>query len=227
MEEIFPDRGRATGRGSPAARRWLEDFTLAELKRLDAGSWFDPKFRGTRIPAFVETIDALRGRSGLFIELKSPERYEGIEKLVLDELKAKGLDQPGADPRTPVLLQSFTASSLGPRRGLASEWGCSGPPRRQEARPPSSSLRRRAPSRRRPWAASRFRQRRDACRRWVQLHGIGVTLLFFSCGSRPLPPNPIREVRVWRALEPPLLPRRSDIRSGMRNRLQLGCSVSM
>jgi glycerophosphoryl diester phosphodiesterase len=32
--------------------------------------------------------------------------------MILAELKAKGLDQPGADPRTPVLLQSFTASSL-------------------------------------------------------------------------------------------------------------------
>lgn len=110
VEEVFPDRGRTSG---GTARRWLlEDFTLEELKRLDAGSWFDPKFRGTRIPTFDETIDALRGRSGLFIELKSPERYEGIEKLVLEALAGRGLDRPGADPRTPVLLQSFTASSL-------------------------------------------------------------------------------------------------------------------
>ena len=112
VEAVFPDRGQVPA-GAQTTRRWqLEDFTLAELKRLDAGAWFDPKYRGTRIPTFAETIDALRSRSGLFIELKSPERYPGIEKLVLAELKAKGLDQPGADPRTPVLLQSFTASSL-------------------------------------------------------------------------------------------------------------------
>ncbi len=113
VEEVFPDRGRAEGGGKPGVRRWpLEDFTLAEVKRLDAGSWFDAKYSGTAIPTFAETIDALRGRSGLFIELKSPERYDGIEKLVLAELAAKGLDRPGADPRTPVLIQSFTASSL-------------------------------------------------------------------------------------------------------------------
>jgi glycerophosphoryl diester phosphodiesterase len=113
VEEVFPDRARVTGSGPQAKRQWLlEDFTLAELKRLDAGSWFDTKFRGTRLPTFIETIDALRGRSGLFVELKSPERYKGIEKLVLDELASKGLAQPGADPRTPVLIQSFTASSL-------------------------------------------------------------------------------------------------------------------
>ena len=113
VEEVFPDRFRTTGEGARARRSWLlEDFTLAELKRLDAGSWFGPAFRGTRIPTFEETIDALRGRSGLFIELKSPERYEGIERLVLEQLAARGLDRPGTDPRTPVLLQSFTASSL-------------------------------------------------------------------------------------------------------------------
>ncbi len=113
VEQVFPDRFRKTGDGAPAARRWmLEDFTLAEIKRLDAGSWFDPKFGGTRIPTFGETIDALRGRSGLFIELKTPERYDGIERLILAELEAKGLARPGDDARTPVLLQSFTAASL-------------------------------------------------------------------------------------------------------------------
>ena len=112
VEEVFPDRSRP-GATAAAPRRWLlEDFTLAEVKRLDAGTWFDAKYRGTRIPTFAETIDSLKGRSGLFIELKSPERYAGIEKMMLDELKAKGLERPGADPRTPVLIQSFTASSL-------------------------------------------------------------------------------------------------------------------
>ena len=113
VEQVFPDRARKVGEGAQAAQRWmLDDFTLEEIQRLDAGSWFDAKFRGTRIPTFGETIDALRGRAGLFIELKTPERYEGIERLILDELEAKGLSRPGADPKTPVLLQSFTASSL-------------------------------------------------------------------------------------------------------------------
>ena len=114
VEDVFPDRFRnITGSGGQTTRRWLlADFTLAELRNLDAGAWFASSFRGTRIPTFGETIDALRGRSGLFIELKAPEKYDGIERMILEELKAKGLDQPGADPRTPVLLQSFTASSL-------------------------------------------------------------------------------------------------------------------
>lgn len=113
VEEVFPDRARVAGSGADAKRRWLlADFTLAELKRLDAGAWFDRKYRGTRIPTFAETIDSLRGKSGLFIELKLPEKYDGVEKLVLAALEAKGLHEPGADPRTPVLLQSFSLPSV-------------------------------------------------------------------------------------------------------------------
>jgi glycerophosphoryl diester phosphodiesterase len=109
VEDVFPDRARTSG----DKRTWmLEDFTLEEIKRLDAGAWFDAKYRGTRIPTFGETIDAVRGKTGLFIEVKSPERYEGIERLIMAELKNRGLDQPWADPRTPVLIQSFSLTSL-------------------------------------------------------------------------------------------------------------------
>jgi glycerophosphoryl diester phosphodiesterase len=115
IEQVFPERARTTGTG---AKTWmLEDFTLAEVKRLDAGAWFDAKFRGTRIPTFGETIEALRGRSGLFIEVKSPERYEGIERLIMADLSSRGLDKPWADPRTPVLIQSFSMTSLKIFRG--------------------------------------------------------------------------------------------------------------
>ena len=110
VEVVFPDRARTTPAGS---KTWmLEDFTLAEIKRLDAGAWFDAKFRNTRIPTFGETIDALRGKSGLFIEVKSPERYEGIERLIMAHLTTHKLDKPWADPRTPVVIQSFSMTSL-------------------------------------------------------------------------------------------------------------------
>jgi glycerophosphoryl diester phosphodiesterase len=109
IEQVFPDRARVNG----TAKTWmLEDFTLDEVKRLDAGAWFDAKYRGTRIPTFGETIDAVRGKTGLFIEVKSPERYEGIERLIMAELHSRGLDQPWADPHTPVLIQSFSLTSL-------------------------------------------------------------------------------------------------------------------
>ncbi|MGH9198943.1 MAG: glycerophosphodiester phosphodiesterase family protein, partial [Acidimicrobiia bacterium] len=79
VEEVFPHRFVTETSGSTPGRRWLvNDFTLAELKRLDAGSWFDRKFAGARIPTFQEAIDLVRGRAGLYPELKDPEFYREL-----------------------------------------------------------------------------------------------------------------------------------------------------
>ncbi len=48
----------------------VSDQTLAELKRLDAGSWFDPAFARERIPTLQEVIDAVGHQLLLNVELK-------------------------------------------------------------------------------------------------------------------------------------------------------------
>jgi glycerophosphoryl diester phosphodiesterase len=45
-------------------------FTVAELKRLDAGAWFDARFAGERIPTLVEVLTWAKWRVGLLLELK-------------------------------------------------------------------------------------------------------------------------------------------------------------
>jgi glycerophosphoryl diester phosphodiesterase len=45
--------------------------TLAELKRLDAGSWFEARFAGERIPTLGEVLDLCRNRGTVNIEIKS------------------------------------------------------------------------------------------------------------------------------------------------------------
>ena len=122
VEELFPDRSRQVTWEGKTARSWLaNDFTLAEIKRLDAGSWFDPKFAGERIPTFEEAVALVKGKAGLFPELKTPEVYEGrdvqFEKLVAAALDRHGLRGPQADPKTPVILQTFSEVSA---RTLAS-----------------------------------------------------------------------------------------------------------
>jgi glycerophosphoryl diester phosphodiesterase len=50
----------------------VADLTLAELKRLDAGSWKDPKFAGERLPTLAEALDlARRLHIGVYIEIKN------------------------------------------------------------------------------------------------------------------------------------------------------------
>lgn len=121
-EEVFPDRHRVE-RG---AKTWpVSDFTLAEIKRLDAGSWFDKKFAGERVPTWQEAIDLVRGKAGLFPETKGPEVYGSrgfdMEAMVLKELQKNTLDTPRADPKTPVIIQSFSPESLQKMRGLGTK----------------------------------------------------------------------------------------------------------
>jgi glycerophosphoryl diester phosphodiesterase len=114
VEEVFPDRFVEDKRGGTPVRSWrVHDFTLAEIGRLDAGSWFHPKFAGARIPTFQDAIDLVRGKAGLYPELKDPAFYRqrGVspEALLAGALRKNGLV---ADPKTPVIIQSFDETTL-------------------------------------------------------------------------------------------------------------------
>jgi len=115
--EVFPDRYREEEVRGETVRRWYAvDFTLDEIRTLDAGSWFDAPFAGERVPTFEEVIEIASGRAGIFPETKAPDAYaeQGfhMEELVVETLRRHGLDTPGADPATPVFLQSFSEASL-------------------------------------------------------------------------------------------------------------------
>ncbi len=66
----------------------VSEYTLQELKQLDAGSWFDPRFKGEKIPSLEEVLIYTRDKIALNIEIKteavseSPEN--GIERKVID-----------------------------------------------------------------------------------------------------------------------------------------------
>ncbi|SDU26721.1 glycerophosphodiester phosphodiesterase [Jiangella alkaliphila] len=78
VEEVFPDRAP-----------WnVRDFTLAEIKQLDAGSWFAPEFAGERVPTLAEWVNAVGSRAGMLLEPKSPELYPGIEADLDEELRS-------------------------------------------------------------------------------------------------------------------------------------------
>ncbi|QEG33196.1 glycerophosphodiester phosphodiesterase [Bythopirellula goksoeyrii] len=48
----------------------IKDFTLAQLRKLDAGSWKSPQFRNERIPTLAEALDALPLNIWINIHLK-------------------------------------------------------------------------------------------------------------------------------------------------------------
>lgn len=91
----------------------VEDLTLAEIRRADAGVKFAPRFQGERVPTLGEVIDLVkavaRPEFRLNIELKFSKgkegRLEGFERQVLDRVR-----QAGLVPRTTV--QSFYHPSV-------------------------------------------------------------------------------------------------------------------
>lgn len=114
VEAVFPTRFSEDTSGPTPVKRWLvHDFTLAEIRQLDAGSWFATTFAGSKIPTFQEAIDLLEGKAGMYPELKDPAFYRerGVKP---DELLAaimKKNDLIG-DPNTPVIIQSFDIETV-------------------------------------------------------------------------------------------------------------------
>jgi len=93
----------------------LSDLTLAELKTLDAGSWFNkrypekanPMFAGLTVPTLREILELLReSAAGCCIEIKDPERYPPtLESELISLVYECGMERR-------VRMLSFSAQSI-------------------------------------------------------------------------------------------------------------------
>ena len=83
----------------------VNTLTLKQLSRLDAGSWFDPRFHVERLPTLAQVLDALKGRLLINIEIKpgsfeQAESATAVERQVAELVRAKNMYQD-------VLVSSF------------------------------------------------------------------------------------------------------------------------
>ncbi|QXJ26581.1 glycerophosphodiester phosphodiesterase [Actinomadura graeca] len=103
VETVYPARETSKVSG----------FTLAQIKRLDAGSWFASKYKGERVPTLGEVLTAMDGRGiGVLVEIKNPAAYPGIENRIATELK-RHPSWLRPDPRQRRLaVQSFDWTSV-------------------------------------------------------------------------------------------------------------------
>jgi glycerophosphoryl diester phosphodiesterase len=118
VAEVFPERASKAALRQPG-QHWLAlDFTVAEIKRLDAGKWFNPSFAGARVPTFQEMIDLVKTKpgTGIYPELKSPELYKSRNidqvKLFVDVIRRNGLDKPESLKTMPIIIQSFDERAI-------------------------------------------------------------------------------------------------------------------
>ena len=82
------------------------DMTLAQLRSLDAGSWFGTEWRGCVIPTLGEVFAALGQRLLINVEIKTlPQQDDGIELAVAREIRDAALEER-------VLVSSFNPFAL-------------------------------------------------------------------------------------------------------------------
>lgn len=62
----------------------VKDYTLAEMKRYDVGSWFDPKFSSERFPSLGEALDVAHGKIGVYIEIKDSDEDVALMQSIRD-----------------------------------------------------------------------------------------------------------------------------------------------
>ncbi|MFX4305596.1 glycerophosphodiester phosphodiesterase [Exiguobacterium sp. A1_3_1] len=97
----------------------VKDKTLEEIKKLDAGSWFNEvnpslarkEYAGLKVPTLEEIFSTYGKHANYYIETKSPEVYPGMEEKLLNTLKAYDLSSDRVKPGQ-VLIQSFSEASL-------------------------------------------------------------------------------------------------------------------
>ncbi len=88
-------------------------MTLAELKALDAGGWFDPRFAGERIPTLQEVFDAVGQRLLINVEIKVEAGYHPPDQ---EAETVRLIEDNGLIER--VIVSSFSISSLRRTRRL-------------------------------------------------------------------------------------------------------------
>lgn len=93
----------------------VDALSLTQLRGLDAGSWFDRRFAGERIPSLVEVLDYCAAAGlGINIEIK-PNRgqYRSTVTALARLLRAGGWAE-----RLPLLLSSFSLQSMRAAKAL-------------------------------------------------------------------------------------------------------------
>jgi glycerophosphoryl diester phosphodiesterase len=91
------------------------DGTLEQIRRIDVGSWLDPRFAAERVPTLREVLETVRGRAKLVIELKYYGHDQQLERRVVELVEAANM----ADE---VAIMSLKYRGIQKIRALRPDW---------------------------------------------------------------------------------------------------------
>ena len=83
----------------------ISNMTLAEVKRLDAGSWFSEEFAGEKVPTLEEVLELTNGRIKINIEIKA-----GADGITIARKVAELVEEYHAENQ--CVVTSFDHSTL-------------------------------------------------------------------------------------------------------------------
>jgi glycerophosphoryl diester phosphodiesterase len=97
----------------------IKSYTLKQLERLDAGSWFNRKYPklarasyvGLKVPTLDQIFDHFGTSVNYYIETKNPAQFPGMEEKMVKILRKHHLIGPSA-PRGKVIIESVSQGSL-------------------------------------------------------------------------------------------------------------------
>ncbi len=89
--------------------------TLAQIRDIDVGSWFDPQFSTERVPTLIEVLEAARGKARVVIELKYYGHDQQLEQRVVDIVEQTGMTDE-------VAIMSLKYEGVQKIRALRPDW---------------------------------------------------------------------------------------------------------
>jgi len=107
----------------------VRDRSFEEIRRLDAGGWFDPRFSAERVPELSEVLDLTAGRCLLNIEIKASAFEAGYPADAIEHQVVALVTTTGAEDRVIIssfdwrILQRIAAMDSPPALALISDHG--------------------------------------------------------------------------------------------------------
>lgn len=90
----------------------VKDKTLEEIKNLDAGSWFDEKYKNQNVPELNEVLNKYKDKTNFYIETKHPDMYPGMDEKLINDLKKNNMLDEDELKKGKLIIQSFSETSL-------------------------------------------------------------------------------------------------------------------
>lgn len=92
----------------------IDSMSFDQVRQLDAGSWFAPRFSGAQVPTLAEVLCFARGKMKVDIHVREADNYPGLEKDIATAIREQKAEND-------VLVTAFEPRFLSKFKQIAPE----------------------------------------------------------------------------------------------------------